>query len=92
MARIIGTFWDTENDVPVFSSAVELRDVVGTTLIKTVATDYDGKFIIEDVAPGEYMLVGKSFVHHPAKVMLTEENAVVEPGIEVVLETTPAAI
>jgi len=92
MAKIVGVLLDVENNIPIFSSSVELRDVTGKTQVKAVPTDSEGKFVIEDVVPGEYMLVGKSFVHHPCKLMLTDENAVVEPGIEVVLNTTPAAI
>lgn len=92
MARIEGIFFDTETNVPVFNSSVELRTVDGKEIIKTVATDSEGKFVIDNVEPNEYMVVGKSFVHHPCKLMLVGDDSVVEPGIEIRLETTPAIL
>lgn len=92
MARIEGIFWDVETGVPIFNSSVELRSVDGKEVLKTVATDANGKFVIDDVEPGEYMVVGKSFVHHPVKLLLVGEDSLEEPGIEIRLESTPAIL
>lgn len=92
MAKIVGTFWDVESDTPVFSSAVDLRTVDGKETIVSVVTDMDGGFVIDDVAPGEYMIVGRSFVHHPCKLLLLGDDKVVEPGITVRLQTSPAVL
>lgn len=107
MAKIVGVFWDTETDVPIHDGDVYLRTVDGkepifidvtfpdgeTRVVEVaVPTDIDGKFTIEYAPPGEYMLVAKSFIHHPAKLMLVGDDALVDPGIQVRLETTPARI
>lgn len=107
MARIEGILFDTEIGVPIHDGDVYLRTVDGRENIHidvtfpdgstrsvpiSAPTDIDGRFVIEYAPPGEYMLVGKSFVHHATFLMLTGDNSLEEPGLEVRLETTPATI